>query len=31
MSWLGIIWDLKPIPVEARDHSPRRIQPVRRR
>jgi len=30
MSWLGIIWDLKPVPVEARDHSPRRIHPVRR-
>ncbi|HXC59695.1 MAG TPA: acyl-CoA desaturase [Steroidobacteraceae bacterium] len=31
MSWLGIIWDLKPIPIEARDHSPRRITPVRSR
>jgi stearoyl-CoA desaturase (delta-9 desaturase) len=30
MSWLGIIWDLKPIPIEARDHSPRRIHPVKR-
>jgi stearoyl-CoA desaturase (delta-9 desaturase) len=30
LSWLGIIWDLKPVPVEARDHSPRRITPVRR-
>jgi stearoyl-CoA desaturase (Delta-9 desaturase) len=30
MSWFGIIWDLKPVPVEARDHTPRRIQPIRR-
>ncbi len=30
LSWFGIIWDLKPVPVEARDHSPRRIHPVRR-
>lgn len=30
LSWLGIIWDLKPVPVEARDHTPRRIHPVRR-
>jgi stearoyl-CoA desaturase (delta-9 desaturase) len=30
LSWLGIIWDLKPVPVEMRDHSPRRIQPRRR-
>jgi stearoyl-CoA desaturase (delta-9 desaturase) len=29
LSWLGIIWDLKPISVEARDHSPRRIKPIR--
>ncbi len=29
LSWLGIIWDLKPIPIEARDHSPRRIKPIR--
>ena len=28
LSWLGIIWDLKPIPIEARDHSPRRIKPI---
>jgi stearoyl-CoA desaturase (delta-9 desaturase) len=27
LSWLGIIWDLKPIPIAARDHSPRRIRP----
>ena len=27
MSWMGIIWDLQPVPVEARDHSPRRISP----
>ena len=26
MSWLGIIWDLKPVPVAIRDHSPRRIR-----
>jgi hypothetical protein len=26
MSWLGIIWDLKPVPVSVRDHHPRRIQ-----
>ena len=25
MSWLGIIWDLKPVPVAIRDRSPRRI------
>jgi len=30
LSWFGIIWDLKPVPVEARDHTPRRIQPIRR-
>ncbi len=30
LSWMGIIWDLKPVPVEARDHSPRRIRPMRR-
>jgi stearoyl-CoA desaturase (delta-9 desaturase) len=30
LSWMGIIWDLKPVPVEARDHSPRRIHPRRR-
>jgi stearoyl-CoA desaturase (delta-9 desaturase) len=29
MSWLGIIWDLKPIPVSARDYSARRIRPRR--
>lgn len=29
MSWLGLIWDLKPIPVEARDHTPRRLKPYR--
>jgi stearoyl-CoA desaturase (delta-9 desaturase) len=28
MSWVGLIWDLKPVPVEVRDHSPRRIRPV---
>jgi stearoyl-CoA desaturase (delta-9 desaturase) len=27
MSWFGIIWDLKPVPVEARDHTPRRVRP----
>jgi stearoyl-CoA desaturase (delta-9 desaturase) len=30
LSWLGIIWDLKPVPIEARDHSPRRIRPIPR-
>ncbi len=25
LSWLGIIWDLKVIPLSVRDHSPRRI------
>jgi stearoyl-CoA desaturase (delta-9 desaturase) len=30
LSWFGIIWDLKPVPVEARDFTPRRIHPVRR-
>jgi stearoyl-CoA desaturase (delta-9 desaturase) len=29
LSWFGIIWDLKPVPAEVRDHSPRRIKPVR--
>lgn len=31
LSWTGLIWDLQPIPVEARDHSPRRLKPVLRR
>ena len=26
MSWLGIIWDLRAVPISARDHSPRRIE-----
>ena len=26
MSWLGLIWDLKPVPISARDHSSRRIR-----
>jgi stearoyl-CoA desaturase (delta-9 desaturase) len=26
MSWLGIIWDLRAVPVSARDHSVRRIR-----
>jgi stearoyl-CoA desaturase (delta-9 desaturase) len=30
LSWVGIIWDLKPVPTEARDHTPRRIHPIRR-
>jgi len=30
LSWFGVIWDLKPVPVEARDHTPRRIHPPRR-
>jgi len=25
MSWLGIIWDLRAVPISARDHSTRRI------
>jgi stearoyl-CoA desaturase (delta-9 desaturase) len=29
LSWLGIIWDLKPVPISARDHSARRIRPLR--
>jgi stearoyl-CoA desaturase (delta-9 desaturase) len=29
LSWLGVIWDLKPIPVSARDFSGRRITPRR--
>ena len=29
MSWLGIVWDLKTVPVQVRDHSARRIQPLR--
>jgi stearoyl-CoA desaturase (delta-9 desaturase) len=29
LSWTGLIWDLKPVPVEARDRSPRRIHPLR--
>jgi stearoyl-CoA desaturase (delta-9 desaturase) len=28
MSWMGIIWDMKPVPLAVRDHHPRRIQPV---
>jgi stearoyl-CoA desaturase (delta-9 desaturase) len=27
LSWLGIIWDLKPVPISARDRSARRIRP----
>ena len=30
LSWCGIIWDLKAIPISARDHSPRRIRPLSR-
>jgi len=26
LAWLGIIWDLKPIPIHARDYSARRIR-----
>ncbi|MGD9600035.1 MAG: acyl-CoA desaturase [Steroidobacteraceae bacterium] len=26
LSWLGVIWDLKPVPISARDHSARRIR-----
>jgi stearoyl-CoA desaturase (delta-9 desaturase) len=29
LSWLGIVWDLKPIPIHARDFSERRIRPRR--
>jgi len=28
LSWLGIIWDLKTVPLSVRDHSPRRIEPL---
>ena len=28
MSWLGIIWDLRAVPISARDHSVRRIRKV---
>ena len=28
MSWLGIIWDLRAVPVSARDHHPRRIRSI---
>jgi stearoyl-CoA desaturase (Delta-9 desaturase) len=31
LSWTGLIWDLTPVPAEARDHSPRRIAPLPRR
>ena len=27
LSWIGIIWDLKPVPLTARDRSARRITP----
>jgi len=29
MSWAGIIWDLKPVPVSVRDHHARRIKPLK--
>ena len=29
MSWLGIVWDLKPVPTSMRDHHPRRIQKLK--
>jgi stearoyl-CoA desaturase (Delta-9 desaturase) len=29
LSMLGIIWDLKPVPVAVRDHSPRRLRPLK--
>ena len=29
MSWMGIIWDLKPVPIAMRDDHPRRIGPRR--
>jgi len=28
LSWLGIIWDLRAVPISARDHSVRRIRSV---
>ena len=28
MSWLGIIWDLRAVPINARDHSTRRIRKI---
>ena len=31
MSWMGIIWDLKPVPLSVRDHHPRRIRAAPRR
>lgn len=27
MAFFGLIWDLKPVPVAVRDHSPRRLRP----
>ena len=27
MSWMGLVWELKPVPVSMRDHHPRRIEP----
>lgn len=29
LSWMGIIWDLRPVPLHVRDHSQRRIRPLR--
>ncbi len=29
LSWLGIVWDLKPVPISARDYSERRLRPRR--
>jgi stearoyl-CoA desaturase (delta-9 desaturase) len=26
LNWMGVIWDLKPIPAQVRDHSPRRLR-----
>lgn len=28
LSWIGVIWDLKPVPISARDRSARRILPI---
>jgi stearoyl-CoA desaturase (delta-9 desaturase) len=28
LAWLGIIWDLRTVPISARDYSPRRIRSV---
>jgi len=30
MSWMGLIWDLKTVPISVRDHSSRRLDAPRR-